>query len=117
MAKLKVADMTAEQLEARHAKAKERREARKDANIGAINEIVALLTEKQLQSLSKEAQHFISRMRGELAVVRNIYTPVEGDTLAAIFAQYPNISSKKLEAKCKDAGLKIDWAKAQIVKA
>lgn len=117
MAKLKAKDMTPEQLEARHAKAKKRREAKKESNLKAIDEIVALLSDEQLQSLSKEARHFIAVCRGEFAVERNVYVPVEGDTLQSIFQRFPNISTKKLRSKCEDAGLAIDWANGIITKA
>lgn len=114
MAKLKAADMTAEQLEARHAKAKERRENRKSNDMEAIIEIVSLLPANA--KLSENAQRLVSRLKQEYTA-RNVYTPKAGDTLAQIFSEHPNISAKKLQKKCAEAGLSVDWATGTLVVA
>lgn len=108
--------LTAEELEAKHQKAAERRAARKESNMEAINEIVSLLTEEQVKALSDGAKKLIAVLRQEYAA-RSVYVPQEGDTLAQIMSKHPNISAKKLAKKCEEAGLVVDWAKGMLVKA
>ena len=97
--------MTEKEIAQRHMKAAERRATRKDNNKAAIEEIVALLSDKQFEQLSDNAKKFISVNLGEF--VRAQIQVKAGDTLQALFMQYPNLSYKKLQKKCDAAGLVI----------
>lgn len=115
MAKKTVAEMTAEELELRHAKAKERREKRRSSQLEAINEITALLTPQQLKSLSENAKHCIDVWKQEYKPASRI-TLVAGMSLMQLLAEHPNLSAKKLKSKCEELNLEIDWA-AGVLKA
>lgn len=106
MAKKTVAEMTPEELAARHEKAAERRAQRKDNNKVAIQELVDLLSDEQLDKLSEVTKKFIQLNLGEY--VRTKISVAEGDTLQSLFMAHPNLSYKKLAKKCEAAGLKID---------
>lgn len=114
MAKKTVSEMTAEELAARHEKAAERRAQRKDNNKVAIQELVDLLSDEQLEKLSEVTKKFIQLNLGEY--VRTKISVAEGDTLQSLFMAHPNLSYKKLAKKCEAAGLKIDET-GTIVKA
>lgn len=109
-------ELTEQEKLERKAKSKERRVARKDRNNKAITEIVMLLTDEQFNSLSKEAKQLV-------AVLQQQYKPAsrievyEGLTLMQLLEKHPNLSAKKLQAKCEEKGLVIDWAKGVIAKA
>lgn len=113
MAKKLAADMTAEELEARHAKAAQKRADRRQKQLEAIAEITALLSPEQLKSLSENAQHQIAVWSQEYKPAARINI-TSGMSLMQLLAEHPNLSAKKLKARCADAGLTINWAKGII---
>lgn len=115
MAKKTAAEMTPQELAAKHEKAKERRVARKENDLQAITEIVALIKPEQMKALSENAQRLIKRLQQEYKPASSYDDVVEGADITQLFLKHPNMSFKKLTKRCEENGWKIEGTK--IVKA
>lgn len=115
MAKKLASELTPQELAAKHEKAKERRVARKENDLQAITEIVALIKPEQMKALSENAQRLIKRLQQEYKPASSYDDVVEGADITQLFLKHPNMSFKKLTKRCEENGWKIEGTK--IVKA
>ena len=117
MAKLKAAEMTKEQLNERHAKAKQRRATRRDAYKKGALDIIDKLGDNYEQ-LSDEAKHLLTVLTGEYRPVQKVQC-VAGDKLMDLLQRYATVKNvyAKLMKWCDEHQLKLDVKTATIVKA